>query len=383
MSLSWGHGLGYDDGKKGRAKYAKMLDSNRNDETTTWVCRLLDWYETSKRAMPWRDQPDPYRVWVAEVMLQQTQVKTVIPYFERFIERFPSPSHLAEACLDQVLKYWEGLGYYSRARYLYQAAHRIMTQHEGVLPSDYDALLALPGIGPYTAAAVASIAFFAPYPTIDGNAFRVFARLFACEDDIARPKSRRRFESLAKAYLPTDRPGDFNQAIMELGAVICRPQNPKCSICPLNSTCYAYALGKETVLPVNSKKRVAPLHHLSAMVIESDGSVLLRRRDEGLLNGFWAFPLFEVTDAEAVTFALLNTYGVKVDRVRYLGRYQHAFSHQRWDVSVFAGRWCRGFPRESGEFRWVTKEAFEALPLAIALKPIARWAGLLPKNTIG
>lgn len=248
---------------------------------------LLRWFAAHRRDLPWRHQRTPYRVWVSEVMLQQTQVATAIPYYRRWMQRFPTLSHLASATLDEVYKLWEGLGYYRRARYLHQAAQEVVARYGGKLPSRADALRALPGFGSYTAAAVASIAFGEPVLAIDGNVKRVAARYFK----LAQPSEAEVHKRLSP-YLPNHEPGSFNEALMELGATVCRPRAPRCNACPLAATCGAQRAGQVADYPRPNLRRAVPTLTRYALLYGEAGQVWLSRRPQGeLLGGLWGFPL--------------------------------------------------------------------------------------------
>jgi len=260
-----------------------------------FAAELLNWYDANKRDLPWRRDRDPYRIWVSEVMLQQTRVDTVIPYYERFMERFPTVRHLAEAPEEEVLKCWEGLGYYSRARNLQAGARQVVELYGGVVPDDKAAISSLKGIGPYTTGAILSIAYNKPEPAVDGNVMRVMSRYFLLEDDIAKPSARTKIERLAASIIPEGRAGDFNQAVMELGALVCTPKSPGCLLCPVLAQCAGRAAGRERDLPVKSKaKPPRPELRLAALVEgrgEHAGKVLVRRRpDSGLLARMWELP---------------------------------------------------------------------------------------------
>jgi A/G-specific adenine glycosylase len=248
---------------------------------------LIMHFDANRRAMPWRDTADPYAIWVSEVMLQQTRVEAVRPYYVRWLERFPTVAALADAELDEVLCHWQGLGYYSRARNLHSAARLVREQFGGVVPSDPSRLRELPGIGEYTAGAVASIAYGAPVPAIDGNARRVLARLRGLEDPTANEIRR-----LAEAMVPDDRPGDFNQALMELGATVCSPRSPACGSCPVAGWCRARAEGKQEVWPRPAKRPAVPHETVTTTVVQRDDSsaLLARRPEAGFLGGMWEFP---------------------------------------------------------------------------------------------
>ena len=256
---------------------------------------LLRHFDSERRSMPWRETSDPYAIWVSEVMLQQTRVDTVIPYWERWLERFPTVETLAEAELDDVLKEWEGLGYYSRARNLHGAARMVRERFDGDVPSDPDTLRELPGVGPYTAGAIASIAYGVPTPAVDGNVRRVLARLY----DLEAPTAAE-LRTLAAALVPDDRPGDFNQALMELGATICTPRSPDCDACPLAEWCEARRLGVQELRPLPRAKKPIPEETVrTAVIVRGDGALLLARRPEdGLLGGLWEFPGAEAGEAD-------------------------------------------------------------------------------------
>lgn len=256
---------------------------------------LLQWYLANKRDLPWRMNRDPYRVWVSEIMLQQTRVDTVIPYYERFMAKFPTAAALAEAPESEVLKCWEGLGYYSRARNLQAGAREVVARHGGAVPDDRDAVAALRGVGPYTTGAIMSIAFNRPEPAVDGNVMRVLSRYFCLENDIAKPSTRIGIEKLAVSLIPEGAAGDFNQALMELGALVCTPKSPGCLTCPVMRHCEGRMAGKEHELPVKSKAK-APRREtrIAALVAGSGanaGKLLVRRRpDSGLLAQMWELP---------------------------------------------------------------------------------------------
>lgn len=253
---------------------------------------LLAWYDLNKRAMPWRDRVTPYRTWVSEIMLQQTTVATVTPKYERFIARFPDIQTLASASEDAVLEMWAGLGYYSRARNLRKAAQKIVAEHGGVFPGDFDSILDLPGVGRYTAGAITSIAFGKPYPVLDGNVARVFARWFALEDDVKAPSTQKALWAKAEELMDRSRPGDWNQALMELGATVCLPEAPRCGACPVADRCEARKRGIQDALPNTGKKKEPVDLSWTCLWIEDAGRVLLWRRaeDERFLRGHWALP---------------------------------------------------------------------------------------------
>lgn len=295
---------------------------------------LLTWYLAHRRDLPWRRADDPYAVWVSEMMLQQTRVATVIPYYERWMARFPTLADLADAELDDVLSVWQGLGYYARARRLHGAARAVVERHGGALPADVDALLALPGVGPYTAGAIASIAFGLEAPLVDGNVARVLARCFAIDTDIARAAAQRQVHGLAAALVRGPAPGDFNQAMMELGATVCTPTSPACMLCPWRSECAAFEQGRQTELPVKRRKAPPRRERRHAWALQrTDGAWLLcRRRTEGLLGGLWEFPISAPHDAAVRAWA--DHAGSAQPDGDELGVVEHVFTHMRWTVHV-------------------------------------------------
>ncbi len=293
---------------------------------------LLAWYDAHKRVFPFRDSGNPYYVWLSEIMLQQTRTETVTPYFTRFIARFPTVEALAEAEETEVLKAWEGLGYYSRARNLLKAARLIA---EKGFPTTAEELVKLPGIGPYTAAAVASIAFHQPVPAMDGNLNRVLARLFNVTDNIGRPQVKRQLYALGKGMMPGDRPGDMNQALMDLGATICLPGTPDCDRCPLAGHCLALKEGVPETLPVMDVKKPPREVDMAVVLLTHQGRVLLRRREEALLKGLYVFLLLEEAATPAQTKKQLQKLGVAARELRALGKARHVFTHRVWNMKVY------------------------------------------------
>ncbi|AUX43281.1 adenine glycosylase [Sorangium cellulosum] len=300
---------------------------------------LAAWFDRAARDLPWRRTRDPYAIWLSEVMLQQTRVDTVIPYYERFLARYPTVFALAAAEIDDVLSLWSGLGYYRRARVLHLAAREVTARHDGALPRDVDALRALPGVGAYTAGAIASIAYEQPVPLVDGNVARVLSRIEGIDDDIRSAAGTRKLwstaERLVRAAAGSVQPGRFNQALMELGATVCTPRNPRCEACPVLGSCAARALGREAELPVISPKRDVPAVAMVAAVVRSGDRVLfVRRADGGLFGGLWEPPMVEAK-ALADARALLEQAGVEPDApLREVGRVRHILTHRRLDVTV-------------------------------------------------
>jgi A/G-specific adenine glycosylase len=305
----------------------------------TITLKLLDWYRAAKRELPWRHTRDPYRIWVSEIMLQQTQVTTVIPYYERFLTRFPTIEALAQAELDEVLVVWQGLGYYTRARHLHAAARVVCQQYGGALPTDMGLLRALPGVGEYTAGAVASIAFGQDQPAIDANVTRVLCRLFDVDQPLSKAVTRRLLRQHAQRLLPAGQAGLFNQALMELGAILCAPR-PCCEECPVEALCRAHALGIERARPVAPPRALAPARAFVVAWIEHRGGVLVvRRKPQGLLGGLWELPGGLVSDedcATALAGQLRASLGVDVEIGVELLIVQHAYTHMRLTAHVYA-----------------------------------------------
>ena len=322
--------------------------------------------------MPWREvgpegHRDPYRVWLAEVMLQQTRVDQAEPYFLRFTAAFPTVEALAAASLDDVLKNWEGLGYYSRARNLHRAARHIVAQHDGRIPDTEAAIRALPGVGPYTAAAVLSLAYDRPLAVLDGNVMRVLARVFAVDADTRSSATRNALQAVADALLPAAAPGSFNEALMELGATICTPRNPACGRCPLRPVCAAFAQGQTEHYPVVSKKKPVPHIEVAVGIVEdADGRVLIQRRpDEAMLGGLWEFPGGKREDDEPLTETcrreLREELGIEVEVGDRLACVNHAFSHFTITLHAFPCRVLEGTPRHHADqpVHWVAVDRLD------------------------
>lgn len=310
---------------------------------------LLAWYDSQKRDLPWRINRDPYRVWVSEIMLQQTRVETVRPYYANFMEKFPTIGALAEAPEDEVLKAWEGLGYYSRARNLQTAAREVQARYGGVVPDSPEEIATLKGVGPYTAGAILSIAYEKAEPAVDGNVMRVFSRLLYLTDDIAKPATRIKIEHLVRQVIPHGRAGDFNQALMELGAMVCVPRTPQCLTCPVFDYCMARQEGVQEDLPIKGKAKPPRPIHLQVGVIMKEGKVLINKRPEtGLLAGMWEFPMVE-TDVErdaakqeVLANGIRERFGIDIEVIDMLGDVQHTFSHLQWNMQVRSCDWIDG-----------------------------------------
>lgn len=341
--------------------------------------RLLAWYGETARSLPWRGIHDAYSIWVSEIMLQQTRVETVIPYFHRWMNRFPTLPSLAEASQEDVLRLWEGLGYYSRAVQIHRAARAVMAEHGGVIPEDVVALRALPGVGEYTAAAIASIAFGADLPAIDGNLRRVLSRVFDVSLPVRSPEGERRLLELAQEHLPAGLAGDYNQAWMDLGATICLPKKPACLICPLSEVCLARQHGTQADRPVLPPKKAVPHITVAAAVIDRDGKVLLARRPpNGLLGGLWEFPGGKQEPGEALPDTLRREIREELDYDIQVGSpigvYQHAFTHFKVTLHAFDCRPGEGEPKalEASALSWAALQELDGYPMGKIDRMISR-----------
>lgn len=298
---------------------------------------LLAWYHRAARVLPWRSDPTPYHVWLSEIMLQQTRVEAVLPYYQRFLAAIPDIPALAAAPEEQLHKLWEGLGYYSRVRNLQKAARQVMERYDGLLPPSYELLLDLCGIGEYTAGAIASIAFGIPVPAVDGNVLRVLSRLFASEADISLPQVKKEYRELLLLTLPQDQPGDFNQAMMEIGATVCLPNGaPKCGSCPLQPYCRGFQQGNPTLYPVKAEKKPRRIEEKTVFLLCSPEGVLIRRRPpQGLLAGLWEFPhaAGRLTRQQAETW--LTEQGISCTQLLSLREAKHIFTHIEWHMTGY------------------------------------------------
>ncbi|WP_172929905.1 A/G-specific adenine glycosylase [Streptococcus sp. 3874] len=349
--------------------------------------KLLSWYDENKRDLPWRRSKNPYHIWVSEIMLQQTRVDTVIPYYERFLDWFPTVESLANAPEERLLKAWEGLGYYSRVRNMQAAAQQIMTDFGGQFPNTYEGISSLKGIGPYTAGAISSIAFNLPEPAVDGNVMRVLARLFEVNHDIGIPSNRKIFQAMMEILIDPDRPGDFNQALMDLGSDIESPVNPRPEESPVKDFSAAYQNGTMDRYPIKApKKKPVPIYLKALVVKNTQGQFLLEKNEsEKLLAGFWHFPLIEVDNfsqeeqfdlfhqvaEESVNFgpspeeSFQQDYDLDVAWLDvYFETVKHVFSHRKWHVQIVAGQVTDFHDFSDREVRWLSSEEFKNHPLA-------------------
>lgn len=341
--------------------------------------KLFSWYQKNARDLPWRRTSDPYAIWVSEIMLQQTRVETVIPYYKRWMAELPDLGALVAADQDQVLMLWEGLGYYRRALNLHKAARLVDENHDGILPGDVKTLKTLPGIGRYTAGAISSIAFKRQAPILDGNLKRVFSRLFNISTPILTSATEKELWCIAEDLLPEKNPGDFNQALMELGALICLPKNPDCIRCPVNSECLAFEYNLQNDLPVRKEKSPLPHIQVTAAVIERDGRVLLAKRPaEGLLGGMWEFPGGKQEENEALPETLqreiIEELNAEIEVGEHIGTFHHAYTHYKVTLHAY---YCRLVSEElkmnyHTDMDWVTLENMSSYPMGKLDRVIAK-----------
>lgn len=328
---------------------------------------LLAWYDEHARVLPWRGIHDPYRTWVSETMLQQTRVETVLSYYERFLTRFPTVEALAQAPEENVLKLWEGLGYYRRARNLQKGAQQVMAEFGGEIPSDPAQLMHIHGIGEYTAGAIASIAFDRPVPAVDGNVIRVTSRLRGIRENVGIPSVKRQIAAEAAALVSRDRPGDFNQAMMDLGATVCTPGTPSCEKCPLCAHCDAYAEGDAEDIPQLPRRNPPKEIEYDLCLIYAGGRVLMRQRTEVMLGGLWVYPMIDGWHTlKQLPAAVKRKTGVKVSGAAYLGEAKHVFTHQVWKMKIYAMQ--AEVKEDPAGWRFVTLEEMNALAIPTAVK---------------
>lgn len=372
------------------------------DKILSFRQKLLAWYDENKRDLPWRRSKNPYHIWVSEIMLQQTRVDTVIPYYERFLDWFPTVESLANAPEERLLKAWEGLGYYSRVRNMQTAAQQIMEDFDGEFPSTYEGISSLKGIGPYTAGAISSIAFNLPQPAVDGNVMRVLARLFEVNHDIGNPSNRKIFQAMMEVLIDRDLPGDFNQALMDLGSDIEGPVNPRPEESPVKEFSAAYQHGTMDRYPIKApKKKPIPIYLKALVVQNSQGKFLLEKNEsEKLLAGFWHFPLIEVDDFSDQTQDL-DLFSQVAEPILQLGpspqesfeqdydlevdwqdlrfeEVKHIFSHRKWHIQIIAGRVAESQEYADREVLWLRPEEFSNYPLAKPQQKI--WQAYLKRS---
>ncbi len=339
--------------------------------------QLVNWFEEHKRDLPWRKTRDPYRIWVSEIMLQQTRVDTVIPYYNNFIQKFPTLQDLAFAEEQEILKAWEGLGYYSRVRNLQAAVREVAEEYGGKVPDTKEKISQLKGVGPYTAGAVLSIAYNKPEPAVDGNVMRVISRVLLIEEDIGKVKTRTIFERALSKMISKQKPSEFNQGLMELGALVCTPKSPGCLLCPVREYCRAYHAGKEKSLPIKEKKTKVKAKDMAAIVLRNNtGEVLIERRPEtGLLAKLWQFPNIEtIKDAkqqhESLREYLKTEYAMTVEVGEIVQKVKHVFSHLIWSISVYEGTILSEKPIDNDNIRWVNENSIESFPFPVSHQKI-------------
>lgn len=331
--------------------------------------KLVNWYNNHQRQLPWRESRDPYCIWVSEVMLQQTQVATVIPYYYKFLEKFPNIQSFADADLNTVLKLWEGLGYYARAINFHRAANIVVSEFEGKVPDSFDEFLNLPGVGEYIASAVQSIAFSHPYAVLDGNVKRVAARLYTVNDPVNQSGSHKKFLSIAADLLEPKKSGIFNQAMMELGALVCKPKQPDCSQCPVQKFCRAYNKQLVNEYPKRIKKKRTPLYHVVAGVIQKEGSFLItRRKQDGLLGGLWEFPGGKIEKKEhpeqACIREIKEEVGLNIRIDTHITQIKHAYTHFKIIMDVYLCEYISGRVSLDGpvDYRWIAPIEIQEYP---------------------
>jgi A/G-specific adenine glycosylase len=331
---------------------------------------LLGWFQANKREMPWRESRDPYKIWLSEVMLQQTRVDQATPYYQRFVQAYPTVIDLARADMHDVLMLWEGLGYYSRGRNLHKAAQVVVEKYDGTFPSSYDALLSLPGVGPYTAAAVSSIAFGKPHAVVDGNVVRVISRLMGISDDVRHQSTKSSIQSVADHLLDPSYPGDFNQAVMEIGSLVCTPSKPTCNVCPIAPWCVASKTAQTDSIPYKTSKAKIPHHDIVVAIISNtQGELLIARRPENvMLGGLWEFPGGKVNANETIEQALhreiAEELGIQIEMKRKFMHIKHAYSHFKITLHSFLCDHVGGepTPNASTEIRWVAPRRLGEFP---------------------
>lgn len=330
---------------------------------------LIKWYNENKRDLPWRQNQDPYKIWVSEIMLQQTRVDTVIPYFNRFINKYPTIYDLANADSQEVLKQWEGLGYYSRARNLQHAVREVVATYDGKVPNTSTELGSLKGIGPYTRGAILSIAFNQPEPAVDGNVMRVLSRVLQIDDNTSEQRVRKEFEQYVREMISKEDPSSFNQGIMELGALVCTPKAPQCLFCPIQQYCRAYENGVVDQLPIRAKPKKQKNLQYIVLLIKNDKNeyVIEQRPHTGLLADLWQFPMIAVHDVklEDIKAWTYKKYGIKIDLHEKKGELKHVFSHIIWELEIYAASVTQ-VKSGSKDWKFVHKRDLRAYPFPVS-----------------
>ncbi|QDR79965.1 Adenine DNA glycosylase [Sporomusa termitida] len=334
----------------------------------TLATQLLAWYYKNGRDLPWRRDKDAYKIWVSEIMLQQTRVEAVRDYYTRWLDRFPTPAALAQASEQEVLTYWQGLGYYSRARHLLAGVREVCAEYGGRVPDNPALIQRLPGVGEYTAGAIASIAYNQVAPAVDGNVLRIFSRLFCLEEDIAKTATKRAVERLVMQHISRQCPGDFNQALMDLGAMICIPRRPRCPLCPLADLCEAYRREVQDMLPVRAPKKAPQLVTLAAGVVQRAGKFLVQQRPAtGLLAGMWEFPATEMGAGDVAAAQLREKFRCELQQTveieEKILQCRHTFSHRQWDIAFYRCQWLAG-DKLREQACWLGKTELGTVPWA-------------------
>lgn len=329
---------------------------------------LLNWYKENKRDLPWRKTDNPYYIWISEIMLQQTQVNTVIDYYYHFIETFSTIQSLANASLEDVYKCWEGLGYYSRARNLQEAAKTVVEKHKGIFPNSYNDILALKGIGPYTASAISSIAFNIPKGVVDGNVLRIFSRLYNDYSNIATDKTKKAYQERCDQLISKEDPSSFNQALMDLGATICKPKNPLCHQCPLQKHCKAYQLNTQNTLPINIKKlKNTEINYLTC-IIEYNDEIFFIKNEDGLLSGLYGFVQYDVESPKSYEELFYKDFKEEIEVCEFIKEVKHVFSHRTWKMQVYKAKFL-----SQPKLKLYTKKEIELIPISTAHKKLLRF----------
>jgi A/G-specific adenine glycosylase len=342
--------------------------------------QLLAWYDANKRSLPWRDVDDPYLIWLSEIMLQQTRVDSVKPYFKRFVKKFPTIYDLAEADQQEVLLLWEGLGYYSRARNMHETAQKVVNDFNGQIPDSWDEIIKLKGIGPYTAAAVLSMAYQKPHAVVDGNVIRVLSRWFGIEDDVKQTATKNDIQDLANEMLATARPGDFNQALMELGALICTPSEPACEQCPLAAECTARKKIKTDVIPYKAPSKKVPHHNIGVGIVmnENNDVLIALRPEDGMLGSLWEFPGGKQEKGESIEETIVRELkeelGITVEIIQPFMKLKHTYSHLKITLHASICRLIDGnpVPKASQEIRWAAIDELNDFPFPKANRQLTK-----------
>lgn len=335
---------------------------------------LLAWYQENKRILPWRKTRNPYYIWISEIMCQQTKVVTAIPYYERFITIYPTVDKLAQASEVEILKMWEGLGYYSRARNIHQAAKTINNDLNGVFPSDYNSIIKLKGIGSYTAGAISSIAFSQTISCVDGNVMRVMSRILEIYEDVSRQKTKTLFENIVSDIMDSSDPSSYNQGLMELGALICTPRGQICLICPVKNHCKSFKKGDDHLLPIKTTKTKQKRHQfITGVIRDNEGRILMRKRpSEGLLGGLWEFIQVEGKEVKEL-MDYLNNYEITIlEDNLFVCEEKHAFSHLIWNMRIFLLN-IETYQNIPDTYQFFSKEELNEIPIATAHKKIFKY----------